>query len=135
MVDNNGWWTAMDSGQQRTTTVTNDNCNGNDNKWQLCRQQHCRAICVRELYDNGVKKRKKKFFYFLFFYSFSSSRAATRATHYMTARLKTHKNAQPKRKPQNPCTRKTNVCGVTSYGADLVLQSNLVCVCVRTPKT
>jgi len=44
---------------------------------------------------------RREFFFFLllvfsfFFFSFSSSRIATRATHYMIASSKTHRNAQP----------------------------------------
>jgi hypothetical protein len=44
--------------------------------------------------------------------------------HSPDANLKTHSD------DQNPCTRKASVCGVASPGADLVLQSNLVCVYV-----
>jgi hypothetical protein len=80
-------------------------------------------------------KEKRNFFssiscFFKLFYYYSSSKVATKATHNMTASSKTYKSAQPRCKPQNPCTKKANVCGVASFSADLVLQSNLVCVCV-----
>jgi hypothetical protein len=43
---------------------------------------------------------------------FFSSRVVTGATHYMATSSKTHRNAQLRCQPQNPCTRKINVCGV-----------------------
>jgi hypothetical protein len=41
----------------------------NETKWNGT-EQHYRAICICELYNDGVQKRKEKFFffYFVFFY-------------------------------------------------------------------
>jgi hypothetical protein len=91
------------------------------------------------------KKKKKKILLLRVFKkklsSSSSSRVVTWATHYMITSSKTQRvhnldaNLKTHSDDQNPCIRKTNVCGVASLSADLVLQSNLVCVCVRAPKT
>jgi hypothetical protein len=94
----------------------------NNTRWQFCRREWYKAICVHELCNNGMqKKRKFFFFYFVFFFPSSSSRATTRATQHMTSNSKTQRIAQPIWLPQNPCTRKESVYGVASPSVDLGL--------------
>ncbi len=69
----------------------------------LHQQPRCKVIHIHELYDDGMQKKKEEFFsstscffFLLFSSSFFSSRTTTRATHYMTVSLKTHKSAQLK---------------------------------------
>jgi hypothetical protein len=57
------------------------------------------VICVCELYNDGMQKRKDFFFSTSCFKkkisSFFSSKAAIKATHYMTTSSKTHKSHSP----------------------------------------
>jgi hypothetical protein len=82
------------------TTMIDDGYDGN--KQQLCRQWRYKAICVQELYNNGVQNRKGKFFsstscvLFLFFFIPFLVELLKKATHYMIASSKTHMNAQTK---------------------------------------
>ncbi len=65
-----------------------------------------------------ARKKKRKFFCTSFLKKklfSSSSKATTRATQYMIISLKTHKSAQPRCSPQNPCRRKTSFGTLRSF--------------------
>jgi hypothetical protein len=94
----NGKMAEQNGVMERTATTTDCDYNG------LWWQRHCRAIRICELYGDGMQKRREEFFLLLrvflnllFSFSFSSSsRAATRAIHYMTTSLKTHRSVRPR---------------------------------------
>jgi hypothetical protein len=71
-------------------------------KQQLQQQQHYRTIHIHKLYNDGMQKRRNKFFsstscfFYVLLSSPSPSITTTMTTHYITARSKTHMNAQPK---------------------------------------
>jgi hypothetical protein len=78
-------------------TMMDSDCNNDEQ--QLRQQWRYKAVRVCKLYGNGVQKRRENFFFLLFRVFFflssssSSSIAITRATHYMTTNLETHKSA------------------------------------------
>ncbi len=116
------WWTVTNDNRcQLRRTATNS-------KQQLW-QQHQRTTTTPAMALQSdprpwalqrwhVKEKKRIFFFFSWFLkknSSSSSRATIRATHYMTTSSKTHRNAQPKCTPQNPCIRKATLLHIVPF--------------------
>jgi hypothetical protein len=80
--------------QMEWQNETNNDCDGLHQQWRY------KAICICELYNNGMQKRKEIFFlllcvfvFFLFFFFSFNSKVTTKAIHYVIASSKTHKNA------------------------------------------
>jgi hypothetical protein len=96
-----GRWTKRQwtSNEMATNIRQNDDEHQTEWKTATTMQSDPRPQALQRWH--AEEKREMFFFYFMFFFFnysifFSSSRVATRATHYMTTSSNTHKSAQPR---------------------------------------